>query len=144
MTAGRCSPEMADAIVKLLLNDGGSASVYKKKRSETAELEPTVCSGCGLTFLPSAFGRQYCSRSCYDQHLARLSAAKGKVRKKPPKPREPGVLGPGRRLPAEVKIYLRSRRHLASVRDLVDEVHARFGLRLGVTTVYRVFRRERA
>ena len=135
---------MANAIVNLLLNDGGTSNVYRAHRTEPAVLEPTVCSGCGQTFLPSAFGRQYCSRSCYDQHLARLSAEKGKSPRKPPKPRNPELLGPGRRVPKEIADYLRERKSKASTPDLIEEVYARFGIRLGTTTVYRALRRGSA
>lgn len=144
MTAGRCSPEMARAIVNLILGDEGVATVYNTHRNEKAELVHTECTGCGHTFLPSAFGRQFCSRSCYDQHLARHRALKPARPKKPPREQKPGALGPGRRLPAEIKAYLQARRYCASVPALVEEVDSRFGIRIGITTVYRVFRQGSA
>ena len=56
--------------------------------------------------------------------------------------RAPGQLGPGRRFTGEVAEYCCSRQGLASVYEVQQEIHDKFGMRVGITTIYRAWRRR--
>lgn len=138
-------PELAQKIVDLLLNDPGVAdswSIQRVSPEESRPLELQICVGCQQEFMPKAVGRRYCSRSCYDAHLERRRRAKGANKPKPKRMREPGSLGPGRRFVGPVADYCCSRQGLASVQEVQKEIQEKFGLRVGITTIYRAWRRR--
>lgn len=140
-------PELAQKIVDLLLNDPGVAdswSIQRVSAEEARPLKPQVCVGCEETFTPKAVGRRYCSRACYDAHLERKRKAKGKTKPKVKKERDKDTLGPGRRFVGPVADYCCSRQGLASVQEVQQEILEKFGLRVGITTIYRAWRRRAA
>lgn len=141
----KTSPELARKIVDLLLNDPGVAdswSIQRVSSEEARPLEEQTCVGCDIEFLPKAVGRQFCSRDCYNDYLERKRQAKGKTKSKPKRERAPGQLGPGRRFTGEVADYCCSRQGLASVYEVQQEIHDKFGMRVGITTIYRAWRRR--
>lgn len=143
----KTSPELAQKIVDLLLNDPGVAdswSIQRVSAEESRPLEEQTCVGCEETFMPKAVGRQFCSRDCYNDYLERKRQAKGKTKNKPKRERAPGQLGPGRRFTGEVAEYCCSRQGLASVYEVQQEIHEKFGMRVGITTIYRAWRRRAA
>lgn len=143
----KTSPELAQKIVDLLLNDPGVAdswSIQRVSAEEARPLEEQVCVGCEQNFMPKAVGRQFCSRDCYNDYLERKRQAKGKTKSKPKRERAPGQLGPGRRFTGEVAEFCCSRQGLASVYEVQQEIHEKFGLRVGITTIYRAWRRRAA
>ena len=61
----KTSPELAQKIVDLLLNDPGVAdswSIQRVSPEESRPLEEQVCVGCKEQFMPKAVGRQFCSQ----------------------------------------------------------------------------------
>ena len=66
-------PERAQKIVDLLLNDTGVGAVFfRPKRSKGIPGKKIhVCSGCKEEFEPEYRSRQFCSRQCYMDYLAR-------------------------------------------------------------------------
>jgi len=143
----KTSPELAQKIVDLLLNDPGVAdswSIQRVSAEESRPLEEQTCVGCKDKFMPKAVGRQFCSRDCYNDYLERKRRAKGKTKSKPKRERAPGQLGPGRRFTGEVAEYCCSRQGLASVYEVQQEIHEKFGMRVGITTIYRAWRRRAA
>lgn len=141
----KTSPELAQKIVDLLLNDPGVAdswSIQRVSPEESRPLEEQTCVGCDAQFMPKAVGRQFCSRDCYNDYLERKRQAKGKIKTKPKRDRAPGQLGPGRRFTGEVAEYCCSRQGLASVYEVQQEIHEKFEMRVGITTIYRAWRRR--
>ena len=141
----KTSPELAQRIVDLLLNDPGVAdswSIQRVSPEDSRPLEEQTCVGCRETFMPKAVGRQFCSRDCYNDYLERKRQAKGRTKNKPKRERAPGQLGPGRRFTGEVADYCCSRQGLASVYEVQQEIHDLFGMRVGITTIYRAWRRR--
>lgn len=96
-------PELAQAIVDLLSHDPGTAELFNSQRqTESMPLGERTCGGCGRAFLPSAHGRQYCSRECYDSYLEQRRSATGQPKRvRGRRRREVGVLGSGRRFEGE-------------------------------------------
>lgn len=142
----RCSPETARSIVDLLLNDHGTAGSWSVQRvtadeKATAIAEET-CRGCDQQFRPKAVGRQFCSRACYNAYLERKRDGTLKP-KRPRQPRENGSLGPGRRFAGEPYEYTIARAGL-SAEQVQTELLAVFGLKVGITTIFRAWRRHAA
>lgn len=141
----KTSAELAQKIVNLLLNDPGVAdswSIQRVSSEEARPIEEQVCVGCDAVFMPKAVGRQFCSRDCYNDYLDRKRQAKGKSKSRPKRERAPGQLGPGRRFTGEVADYCCSRQGLATVYEVQEEINEKFGMRVGITTIYRAWRRR--
>lgn len=130
---------IADKIVDLLEQDPGVIGLHGANRGVTIPEGPEKvhCRGCGAVFQPKGVGRQYCSRSCYEEELRKRR--KGKKKRKPMELPE-GSLGPGRRFVGAPAEYAQSRLGLATVHEVREEIFERFGLRVGITTIYRVWR----
>lgn len=136
-----CSPEMADRIVKLLLNDPGVGSSFHMKRSEPEEITEQTCRGCEIRFMPKAFGRVFCSKACYNAHLERGRAGKKPRAKQSERKRHKDGLGPGRSFDGLPAAYAKSRQGKADPWMVQAEVSSLFGVRVGITTIYRCWRR---
>ncbi|HIB67517.1 MAG TPA: hypothetical protein EYO33_21055 [Phycisphaerales bacterium] len=131
-------PERAQKIVDLLLNDTGVGAVFfRPKRSKGIPGKKIhVCSGCKEEFEPEYRSRQFCSRQCYMDYLARK-----RKRRKPTNPVNfhPKALGPGKRVPDECVSFILSKSYL-TVPQLQDEVMKRFDLHLSSSTLYRTLK----
>lgn len=132
---------LAEKIVHLLEQDPGVIGLFGACRGVTVPEEPEEipCRGCRELFTPRAVGRQYCSRDCYDRSL--LERRKKRTKPKP-RARVEGDLGPGRRFEGEPAQYAKSRQGLATVYEVRQELFDRFGLRVGITTIYRAWKRR--
>lgn len=141
-----CSPETARSIVDLLLQDPGCAGLSSVQRitedEKSAAITEETCRGCDQVFMPKAVGRQFCSRACYNAYLERKRD--GTLKPKRPRPsRENGSLGPGRRFAGEPYEYTIARAGL-SAEEVQTELLAVFGLKVGLTTIFRSWRRHAA
>lgn len=125
-----CSPELARRIVDLLLNDPGVASgcgfmSIAPGRPKPAPIGEKICLGCRQPFKPSAYGRQYCSVGCFEDHRRQQLAP----RKKPD--------GRGFYTPPEIRDYILERPNVR-MRVLVDEIQERFGRTISDSTICRI------
>lgn len=137
-----CSHETADAIVKLLLDDSHVGEVHGVQRCWHEIPEQSNCRGCGESFKPKAVGRQFCSRSCYDSYLSRKRNGRPVAkRNREPRPTD-GALGSGRPFDGEMRDFCVAQKGLLTALEVQSKILERFGVRVGISTVYRAWRRK--
>lgn len=143
----KCSAESAQKIVDLLMADnanicnthGGLDKTLVSLDNNYVCKRKIECKGCSIKYIPEptvAKTSKFCSRDCYDKFLER--------KRKPKKQKSnkfKGMLGPGKRLPKEVKEYLIENRH-CKIEYLLERVKEKYGFNISTSTIYRAWRKE--
>lgn len=129
--------EMAAKIVDLLSRDPGTASVRNTYSVSGSPASVSRCRHCGKTLKLSH--RQFCSRQCYTDHLAKEAA----TAPPPPPPPVATKLGRGKRFSGPARQWVEANEHL-SVPELKRGLVEQFGLRVSDQTLYKIVKEWRA